>query len=342
MMSKYLLCAALLTLSAGVSAAAPAGHAEIMPKATSSTLLDIAVLSKGFVMVGARGHVLTSKDGQLWSQKPVPTRAMLNRVIALADGRLFAVGYDGVILLSSDQGEHWKLQHQAISDQRPNTLYDAAFVTPLRGYAIGAFGLMLVTEDGGKSWLPVENPLTMSGLHLNAIANLGEGGLIVSGERGLLAVSRDGGLTWKLSAPAYAGSYFGILPTSANSALVFGQRGRIYAIDDVNRLQAGDPASFDPLITPSPDDAQALKLGFRRVIPPMETSFFGGSLLSDGRAALVGADAAVVLVDPTRTTATAVKHVGSATYSRVIRQGKKLLVVGMHGISSVTLPEIAP
>lgn len=341
-MSKSLLCAALLTLSACVSAAAPAGHAEIMPKAVSSTLLDVLAVSEGLVAVGARGHVLVSKDGKHWVQKPVPTRAMLNRVIALADGRVLAVGHDGVILLSLDQGEHWSLQHQAISDQRPNTLYDAAFVTPLRGYAIGAFGLMLLSEDGGKSWQPVENPLTLSGLHLNAIANLGEGGLIVSGERGLLGVSRDGGLTWKLSAPAYAGSYFGVLPTSANSAVVFGQRGRIYAIDDVSRLQAGDPAGFDPLITPSPDDIQALKLGFRRLIPARETSFFGGTLLPDGRIALVGADAAVVLINSARSNVTVVQHVGSATYSRVVRQGKQLRVVGMHGISSVPLPEIAP
>lgn len=341
-MSKYLLCAAWLTLLPGVSMAAPAGHAEIMPKAASSTLLDVAKLPDGLLAVGARGHVLISRDGRQWAQQPAPTRAMLNRVISLADGRQFAVGHDGVILLSKDRGRHWTRQHQAVSDQRPNTLYDIAFVTPLRGFAVGAFGLMLVTEDGGKSWLPVDNALTQAGLHLNAMSNLGEGGLIVSGERGLLAVSLDGGTTWKLSAPAYAGSYFGILPTSANSALVFGQRGRIYAIDDLSRLKAGDPAGFDPLITPSPDDAQALTLGFRRILAPAETSFFGGVLLPDGRAALVGADAAVVLINPLRTTATAVKHAGSATYSRAVHQGRSLVVAGMHGISTVSLPEMAP
>lgn len=341
-MSKYLLCAALLTLVPGVSAAAPAGHAEIMPKAASSTLLDVVAVADGLVAVGSRGHVLTSRDRRHWVQSPVPTRAMLNRVVSLADGRLFAVGHDGVILLSRDRGRSWSRQHEAISDQRPNTLYDIAFVSPLRGYAVGAFGLLLATEDGGKRWAPVENALSLAGLHLNAIANLGEGGLIVSGERGLLAVSQDAGTTWKLSAPAYAGSYFGILPTSANSALVYGQRGRIYAIDDISRLQPGDPAGFDPLFMPSPDDAQALKLGFRRLTAPAETSFFGGLLLPDGRAALVGADASVVLIDPTRTTVTAIKHAGSATYSRAIRHGKQLLLVGMHGISTVSLPEMAP
>jgi len=340
-MLKYLLCAALLTLSAGVSAAAPAGHAEIMPKATSSTLLDVVALPKGFIAVGARGHILSSKNGVNWTQRSVPTRAMLNRVIALTDARLIAVGHDGVILRSVDGGQRWTLQHQTISDQRPNTLYDVAFVSAQRGYALGAFGLMLVTEDGGTTWQPVENALSLSGLHLNAIANLGEGGLIVSGERGLLGVSRDGGLTWKLSAPAYAGSYFGVLPTSGNTALVYGQRGRLYAIDDISRLQSGDPASFDPLITPSPDDAQALKLGFRRVPTPVEASLFGGSLLPDGRAVFVGADATTLLVDPAFTSATLLKHKGSATYSRVARQGQHLLVVGMHGVSRIKLPELA-
>ncbi|MEO6699726.1 MAG: hypothetical protein ABIM24_10245, partial [Paraperlucidibaca sp.] len=105
---------------------------------------------------------------------------------------------------------------------------------------------------------------------------------------------------------------------------------------------AGDPASFDPLTSISPDDAQALTLGFRRVPSPSEASYFGGSLLADGRAVLVGADAAAVITDPARVTATVIKHVGSATYSRVLRHGKQLLVVGMHGISSLPLPEMAP
>ena len=206
-MSKYLLCAALLTLSAGVSAAAPAGHAEIMPKAISSTLLDISPFSKGDVVVGTRGHILLSANGRDWTQQPVPTRAMLNRVVVNPDGQLFAVGHDGVVLLSKDQGRRWSIQHQAISDQRPNILYDVAFVTPQRGYAIGAFGFMLVTEDAGQSWQAQDNALTQSGLHLNAIARLGDNGLIVVGERGLVAVSQDQGVTWKLSAPAYAGSF---------------------------------------------------------------------------------------------------------------------------------------
>ncbi|MES2721349.1 MAG: YCF48-related protein [Pseudomonadota bacterium] len=340
-MLKYLLCAALLTLSAGVSAAAPAGHAEIMPKAISSTLLDISPFSKGYVVVGTRGHILLSANGRDWTQQPVPTRAMLNRVVVNPDGRLFAVGHDGVVLLSKDQGRRWSIQHQAISDQRPNILYDVAFVTPQRGYAIGAFGFMLVTEDAGQSWQVQDNALTQSGLHLNAIARLGDNGLIVVGERGLVAVSQDQGVTWKLSAPAYAGSFFGVLPTSANTALVYGQRGRLYDIKDISRLQAGDPASFDPLIMPSPDDAQALKLGFRRILSPVEASLFGATRLADGRVTLVGADAAVLLVDSLYQSATALKHAGSATYSRVFSKGNQLMVVGMNGITRLTLPESA-
>jgi len=340
-MLKYLLCAAWLTLSAGVSSAAPAVHAEMMPKAASNTLLDVVALPKGFVAVGARGHILSSNDGKRWTQRPAPTRAMLNRVIALPDGRLFAVGHDGVILRSMDRGQRWTLQHQAISDQRPNTLYDVAFVSAARGFAIGAFGMFLVTDDGGTTWQPQENALSLSALHLNAMANLGEGGLLVSGERGLLGMSRDGGVTWKLSAPAYAGSYFGVIPTSTNSALVYGQRGRVYHVDNLDALKPGDPASFDPLMTPSPDDAEALRIGFRRIHAGTEASFFGGHLFSDGRAVLVGSDAAVVVVNPTQSRSTLLKHKSAATYSRVLRHGQELVVVGMHGVSRIKLPEIS-
>lgn len=339
-MSRFLLCATVLTVLSGVSAAAPPGHAEIMPKAISNTLLDISALGTDLIVVGARGHILLSPDATHWTQKAAPARAMLNRVLTLSDGRLIAVGHDAVVLVSLDKGEHWTLQHQTISDQRASTLYDVAFMTPDWGYAIGTFGLMLVTKDGGKSWSPLDNNVTRAGLHLNAIAHLGTDGLIITGERGLVAVSLDRGVTWKLSAPPYVGSFFGVLPLSANSALVYGQRGHIYVIDDISRLQAGDPASFDPLTTASPDDAQALKLGFRRISSPVDASFFGGTRLADGRAVLVGSDAAIALIEADMRSASALKHSNAAsTYSRVMSQGKNLLIVGMQGISTLPIPE---
>lgn len=342
MLRSFLAGVVLLAGSTQVPAAVGQGAAEIMPRAIQATLLDVAQTPRGYIVVGARGHVLMSADGRHWQQKPVPVRAMLNRVVVLPDGHLFAVGHDGVILASEDGGEHWQLRHQDISDQRPNTLYDLAFVSPTQGYAIGAFGLMLGTADGGRSWQRVDNALTQAELHLNGITQLDDNTLMVVGERGLVALSRDRGTTWKLSSPPYTGSFFGVLPISARSALVFGQRGHVYSVDDVSRLVPGDPAGFDPLVMASPDDAQALKLGFRRIPLPAEDSLFGGARLADGRSVLVGADAGVLVLTPDLAGLRQLPRLGAATYARVLPQPGRLMVVGLQGISAMTLPEPAP
>jgi hypothetical protein len=81
-------------------------------------------------------------------------------------------------------------------------LLDVWFDDDRRGFAIGAFGLILRTEDGGASWQPwkdrTDNP---DSLHLNAIRAVG-GELYIVGEQGLLLkLSRDGGRFEKLPTP---------------------------------------------------------------------------------------------------------------------------------------------
>ncbi|HEY5719786.1 MAG TPA: hypothetical protein VIW02_05345, partial [Gammaproteobacteria bacterium] len=78
--------AGLLLLSAGghalaASDVAPSEYAEPMPLASRSLLLDADRAGERIVAVGERGHLLVSGDeGQSWSQRRVPTVAMLTAV----------------------------------------------------------------------------------------------------------------------------------------------------------------------------------------------------------------------------------------------------------------------
>lgn len=128
--------------------------AERVPLADESLILDVTRAGTRYVAVGARGHVLTSRDGVEWQQaEQVPVRATLTRV-DFAGGRLWAVGHDTTIIHSSDLGETWTLQHFEPEWERP--LLDVHFFDANEGMAVGAYGLIMKTRDGGRSWESVD------------------------------------------------------------------------------------------------------------------------------------------------------------------------------------------
>jgi len=152
----------------GLSAKDPAVLAsERMPRAARSLLLDAVRLNGTMLIVGERGHILSSQDGQAWTQADVPTRSTLTTVTA-AGGRLWAAGHDGVILRSTDEGKTW--ERQRVAPWQPGAydpsqgvpVLDLTFTDADNGLAVGAYSLMLVTSDGGATWT-VRNAMTGSG-----------------------------------------------------------------------------------------------------------------------------------------------------------------------------------
>ncbi len=135
--------------------------AEIMPRADRGLLLDIVRSGDRIIAVGERGNIIWSADGKSWKQAQVPTRATLTS-IAINGDRAWAAGHDGVILRSDNRGESWQLQRSdpldggIPTDQRDPRqgapLLDILFVDAERGYAVGAYNLMLETRDGGATW----------------------------------------------------------------------------------------------------------------------------------------------------------------------------------------------
>jgi photosystem II stability/assembly factor-like uncharacterized protein len=311
--------ALLLTLSLASSAQspppAPAADksdpsglpAEIEPRAVQSLLLDAVQTASGFVVVGERGHVLTSTDGAKWDQQPVPTRSTLTAV-ATADGQLWAAGHDGVIVHSADGGQTWKTQRSdpflpvpgqdpADRDQRQGApILDLLFADATHGIAVGAYSLMLETSDGGATWTPVQALADTTGAaaapeavasesgvfnaedlqlgeesnpHFNAIARTGSGALALVGERGTFLRSRDNGVTWEKVAFPYAGSLFGVLGWDADHILAYGLRGNVYESSDLGST-------------------------WTKVDSTVGFSLMGGAALPNGGAVLVGGNGTVI------------------------------------------------
>jgi photosystem II stability/assembly factor-like uncharacterized protein len=288
--------------------------ADIQPLAPESLLLDITRAGANFIAVGDRGHVLVSRDGETWAQAEVPVRAALTSVAFAEDGRSgWAVGHDATILHTADGALTWTLQNFEPELERP--FLDLKVFSDQHAIAVGAYGMMRVTRDGGATWNEVDAPEILDDeFHLNSLVELDDGTLLIVGEMGLMAVSDDGGAQWTRLASPYEGSYFGAVPTGDSGALVYGLRGTLYVIDDVSATTEAD----DWIEIKSDNIA----------------TMFGGLRVGDRQSVLVGLNGVITVVDGTDL------HFGrtdqGTVLSSLVALEDGLLAVGQSGVEHIT------
>lgn len=235
--------------------------------AAEAVLLAVTRAGKRLVAVGEQGIVLLSDDhGVSWRQARVPTSVALTNVRFASASQGWAVGHGGVIVHSSDAGETWVRQldgnqlarielaaaeagaaaapegsagrrrladaRRWVADGADKPFFDIYFSDVDTGLVVGAYGLILATRDGGKTWQSsrhlVDNP---KGRHFYSIAANGAERYI-AGEQGALYRSTDGGRSFSELKTPYNGSYFGVLRGVAGELLVFGLRGNAYRSGD--------------------------------------------------------------------------------------------------------------
>lgn len=123
---------------------------------------------------------------------------------------------------------------KALSDTTANPLMDVWFRDPNKGFAVGAFGEFLTTDDGGTTWTSIADKINNEERHhLNAIA--GKGNVVyIAGEAGYILRSTDGGQNWvQLESPdPENGSFFAVNILSADQLIVVGLRGAMYRSTD--------------------------------------------------------------------------------------------------------------
>ena len=270
-----LLILAAIPASAGPEQAAWERPAPAVSRIDRAALLGMATAGKRVVAVGERGLVAYSDDdGRTWSQGRTPVSVTLTRAFFVSSSTGWAVGHGGVILRTDDSGATWVKQLDGIqaarlaaekyvhnstdpafrrlaaaasqleSDGADKPFFDVVFLDAERGLAVGAYGLVFRTEDGGRRWEPalesLENP---RGLHLYALARAASGVIIV-GEQGLLLKSTDGARRFGAVSSPYKGSYFGAISLEGGDLYVFGLRGNAFRSTDQGR-------SWTKLETPS-------------------------------------------------------------------------------------------
>ncbi|RJF84190.1 hypothetical protein D3877_06240 [Azospirillum cavernae] len=229
----------------------------------------VAAAGGRLVAVGERGVIALSDDkGASWRQAKVPVSVALTAVAFPTPTLGWAVGHYGVVLHSRDGGESWVKQldgvaaARIVADSLPKDgsshrigqlveegpdkpFLDLFFPTAETGFIVGAFGLALRTDDGGKSWssltLDLPNP---DGLHLYAI-RAGADALYIAGEQGLLLRSDDGGRGFNRLSTPYRGSWFTAVVDVSGALVLGGLRGNAFRSTDRGE-------SWQPIDLPAP------------------------------------------------------------------------------------------
>lgn len=222
-------------------------------------MMGLAHAGARVVAVGMRGAIVLSDDsGRTWRQSGAPVQSDLTAVTFSNAQQGWAVGHDGVILGTTDGGNTWTRQldgRMAIKQfsehyqaqvaagradlqkmltevernaQRGPALpyLDVVFDDDKHGYAVGQFGMLVETKDGGRTWLPglelAENPELLT---FYAARKIGRD-IYLAGERGMVyRLDRNRGIFVRI-ATGYSGSLFGIVGNE--SVLVaYGLRGTL-------------------------------------------------------------------------------------------------------------------
>src|SRR5262249_31956503 len=120
------------------------------------TVLGLQVMGNRAIAVGQRGLVLQSFDsaGSRWGYADLRLPAGVStawgfRAVHCGGDHVWIVGRPGSAMLhSADKGQSW----ETIRTGHPLPLNAVCFPTPTCGCAVGEFGSILGTTDGGKTW----------------------------------------------------------------------------------------------------------------------------------------------------------------------------------------------
>jgi photosystem II stability/assembly factor-like uncharacterized protein len=200
----------------------------------------------------------------------------------------------------------------AIDEGITTPLLDVWFENDRNGYALGAYGVLLQTSDGGETWRlesgRLDNP---DNFHLYGITRSLSGTLVVAGESGTLLRSQDGGQTWLRPDSPYLGSFFGTVAAADGSILAFGLKGNVFR-------------SIDEGATWS-----AIDTGDQRTL-------LAGMTQADGTIVVVGSAGAVLTSEDHGNSFKTIPTTGNRVYSSVTGTADgKLLLVGFGGVSSL-------
>ena len=235
--------------------------AQIVKNPEKYDLMAIGKTGSGrLLVVGERGHILTSNKGGSWRQLITPLSVTLTSLDVSNENFFIAVGHGLSILRSVDKGKSWTkvIDGRGLSanfgdlarnangsknkrkfsrlqkEGADKPLLDILMIDDKRGLAVGAYGVLLRTIDGGLTWQGAFDLLAVGeDNHLNVIRKVGNK-IWIAGERGALYRSEDNGKTFSKINTNFHSTIF-TLVGNENTLLAFGIRGKAIITTDGGR-----------------------------------------------------------------------------------------------------------
>lgn len=227
-----------------------------------------------------------------------------------AGPRLVAVGDHGVVLLSDDEGRTFR-QAQAVPTRA--TLTAVAFADEKNGWAVGHWGVILHTADGGETWALQRSETNVDRPLFSIRFSDAEHG-VAAGLWSLLLATRDGGRTWTpvmLPQPPEGGkadrNLLAVFANGKNTLFIAAERGTV--------LRSGDGGAT----------WSYLQTGYKG-------SFWTGCALKDGTLIVGGLRGTIYRsTDDGRTWHPAASGTRSSI-THIVDAGDKVVAVGLDGV----------
>lgn len=202
---------------------------------------------------------------------------------------------------------------QEVGPTKP--LFDVYFIDNNRGFAVGAYGLLLETLNAGADWNVVSERLdNPTAYHLNKIVAADDGAIFIIAEAGQLFRSDDDGQSFESLDSPYHGSLFGGLFDQQGRLWIYGLRGNIFVSSN-----NGD--------------------SFERVDAGTRYNVNSGTVMADGTVVLAGHSGTLLFIDPQTLTAERYEHSSNVPLSGVLQDtGNELILASRSGLLQFLYP----
>lgn len=229
---------------------------------------------------------------------------------AWAGERLVAVGDHGVVLLSDDQGKSFR-QARGVPVSTPLT--GVSFADAQHGWAVGHWGAILASSDGGDSWqvqrLSSEEDRPLFAVHF---FNARQG--VAVGLWSLLLLTDDGGQTWREQAldapPGYGRADLNLMGLFADA------KGGLYATAERGQvLHSGDFGK-----------------SWRYLDTGYEGTLWSGAALADGSLLVGGQRGTLLRGSADGRSWRRVPLQSKSSVTSIVATGRQVLVAGLDGL----------
>lgn len=261
-----------------------AGHILLRsPSATSQakTPVDLLLTAVYFVdarngwAVGHDGVILHSSDGgDTWARQ-LEGRAISQLMLKWAEAEVArldqasgAAPEDEKLLTALDNANFALDDAKAGVEAGPSRpLLDVWFRDAQEGWAVGAYGMIVHTRDGGSTWEFLSGLDNPERLHLNAVLGTADGSLLVAGEGGRMYRQSAG--QWQTLEPLTKASLYKLMSLRDGKTLAMGFGGALYVSADQG-------------------------LSWQNIALTSRASLYGGTQLSDGAVVLTGSGGTLI------------------------------------------------